>query len=222
MPLESLSTLPEYEWKSGMAEIIKTAVLDREDKPESPAYTQDLFSACRKLREGSPPGAFPQHLYKLNPAGLFECIARSVEFKGRIVEADPEETGGKRALLNLGHTFAHALEASLGLGSISHGEAVAWGLARSCELGLSIGITSEEQALEIKELLALYGYEIAAPYPHLKDIPFFMRALGGDKKKSGGQLSFIVPCETGAVTVKPDAGLPPDYLHIVEKIAGKL
>jgi 3-dehydroquinate synthase len=223
MPLESLDTLPEYEWKSGMAEIIKTAVLDWGNKPEPPACMHDFFSACRRLRAGSPPGVFPDHLYNLNPEELFECITRSVGFKGRIVEADPEETGGKRALLNLGHTFAHALEASLGLGSISHGEAVAWGLARSCELGFSIGITSEEQMLEIKEVLALYGYETAAPYPLLKDMPFFMRALDGDKKKSGGRLSFIVPCETGAVSVKPGAGLPPDYLHVVEKIlAGKL
>ncbi|MDR1902890.1 MAG: 3-dehydroquinate synthase [Treponema sp.] len=222
MPLESLNTLPEYEWKSGMAEIIKTAVLDREEKPESPAYTGSFFSACLKLREGSPPGVFPNRLYALNPEGLFECITRSVEFKGRIVEADPEETGGKRALLNLGHTFAHALEASLGLGSVSHGEAVAWGLARSCELGFSIGITSEKQIGEIKEVLALYGYEIRTPHPLLKDIPSFMQALGGDKKKSSGQLSFIVPCETGAVIAKLGAGLPPDYLHIVEKIIENL
>jgi 3-dehydroquinate synthase len=220
MPLESLYTLPEYEWKSGMAEIIKTAILDRKSGPEEAAHTDDLFSACLKLREGSPPGIFPKHLYTLSPEGLFDCIARSVEFKGRIVEADPEETGGQRALLNLGHTFAHALEAGLGLGNISHGEAVAWGLARSCELGCSIGITSEEQMSEIKEILALYGYETAAPYPLLKDIPFFMHALGGDKKKSGGQLSFIVPNESGAVTVKAGAGLPPDYLHIIEKIIG--
>jgi 3-dehydroquinate synthetase len=47
-----------------------------------------------------------------------------------------------------------------------------------------------------------------------------MQALGGDKKKSGGQLSFIVPNESGAVTVKSGAGLPPDYLHVVEKIIG--
>jgi 3-dehydroquinate synthase len=139
-----------------------------------------------------------------------------VEIKGRIVEADPRETGTERALLNLGHTFAHALESAAGLGKISHGEAVAWGLVRSCELGFSLRITPEERAREICGLVRAYGYETAAPHPLAAGPSFtqaLMQALGGDKKKRGGKLNFVIPAARGALLIEAspelDRLLPP-------------
>jgi 3-dehydroquinate synthase len=216
MPLESLETLPEYEWKSGMAELLKTAILDRGGPPKTAGEDADeetFFSVCEKLREGCPPFQFPKDLFKRKPAELFDCIRRSVEIKGRIVEADPQETGTERALLNLGHTFAHALESCLGLGTVSHGEAVAWGIARSCEFGNTLGSTSRERMDGIKELFKLYGYEIASPHPLMNDTERFLQAIGRDKKKKAGKLIFIVPADNGAEIANPEPELIEKFLR---------
>jgi 3-dehydroquinate synthase len=130
-----------------------------------------------------------------------DCIARAVAVKGRIVESDPAEKSGERALLNLGHTFGHALESSAGLGRLSHGEAVAWGIARSCDLGEAIGVTPLLRSRAIRKLLGDYGFELRAPHPLSGDHIRFMEALGGDKKKRAGTPSFIVPGKEGALAV---------------------
>jgi 3-dehydroquinate synthase len=194
MPLGSLKTLPDHEWKSGMAELIKTAVLDTGE------FLGLLKSMARDAR-GDP-----------RRDSLFDLVCRSVSVKGRIVEADPRETGTDRVLLNLGHTFAHALESSAGLGRLSHGEAVAWGMVRSCELGLALGITPSRRAREIIELIRVYGYETTAPHPLMKDSLSFMQALGGDKKKKAGKLRFVVPAGEGAVPISGDR-IPPQLLE---------
>jgi 3-dehydroquinate synthase len=192
MPLESLGTLPKEEWKSGFAELIKTAVLDKQDREG------EFLSFLRSLKDDfvgcEDPGDFLARRYDT----ILECIGRSVLIKGRIVEADPRETGTERALLNLGHTFAHALESAAGLGRLSHGEAVAWGMVRAGELGLALGITPPERAEAIRAIIDSYGYEISAPHPLARNREFFLRTLEGDKKKKAGKLTFIVPAREGA------------------------
>jgi 3-dehydroquinate synthase len=183
MPVSSLDTLPEREWKSGMAELLKTAILDGDD----------FFELAKTLA--------------YSRKELAACIARSVAFKGRIVEVDPRETAGStsgsiRAILNLGHTFGHALEAAAGLGALSHGEAVAWGMVRACELGAVMGITPGGRAREIQKTLEAFGYETRAPHPLCKDPKAFMQALGGDKKKKNGKLQFVVPASCGAELIE--------------------
>ncbi|MDR0376956.1 MAG: 3-dehydroquinate synthase [Spirochaetaceae bacterium] len=194
MPLESLAALPRREWKSGLAEVIKTAIL---------AGDGELFSRIRSFRDayltgvqddgGNGGSGAGVQLARLQADGLKDLISRTVEIKGRIVEEDPRETGERRALLNLGHTFGHALEASAGLGRLTHGEAVAWGVIRACELGHALGLTPIEQALEIRDLLQSYGYTTEAPHPDMGDADSCFRALWGDKKKKDGKLVFIVP-----------------------------
>lgn len=197
LPPDSLESLPAAEWKSGFAELIKTAVLEGED----------LFSLLEKGAGGNSPASFPRE-------SLEEAIYRAAAYKGRIVAEDPRETGGRRALLNLGHSFAHALESSAGLGRLSHGEAVAWGLARSCELGLALGRTPPDRAGRIKNLLKAWGYEISSPHPLMGDGEKFMEALGKDKKNRGGKGVFIVPAASGAEILREvPAELP---LHIVQ------
>ncbi|MDR2186121.1 MAG: 3-dehydroquinate synthase [Treponema sp.] len=195
MPLEALSSLPGREWKSGLGELIKTAVLEE---------GETMFTLLK---------AMPAESFRRKPEQTGELIARSVEVKGHIVEADPRETGSGRALLNLGHTFAHALESAAGLGVLSHGEAVAWGLVRSCELGLALGITPPERARKIIRCVEDYGCETAAPHPlmsgdHNSTADYtetFFNALGGDKKRRGGKLTFIVPAAERAVSLGADA-----------------
>jgi 3-dehydroquinate synthase len=195
MPLESLGTLSRGEWKSGLAELIKTALLDKNDR------NGEFLSLLVSLRDGFLTHERPEDFLAEYYDKILECISRSVLIKGRIVEADPRETGKERALLNLGHTFAHALESAAGLGRLSHGEAVAWGMVRAGELGLALGITPRERAETIRTLLGSYGYEISAPHPLIRDRGFFLRALEGDKKKRGGNLSFVVPSREGAEIV---------------------
>jgi 3-dehydroquinate synthase len=190
LPLEALKTLPPEQWKSGMGELLKTAVLEGSPNALAQAWTlapfmQGIFAGSR---------SFADDAYPL----LEELIGQAVLVKGRIVEADPRESSGGRALLNLGHTFGHALEAAAGLGALTHGEAVAWGLVRACELGLALGITPENRARDIQALVAAYGYETAAPHPLMKDPAFFMRALSGDKKKKAGAPVFVIPNAAGA------------------------
>jgi 3-dehydroquinate synthase len=191
MPLDSLKTLPPEEWKSGMAELIKTATLEGGD------FTDLLDS----LREAYPPAcfssgfpeAFITHVLENRTEPLFTCISRAAALKGRIVEADPRESGGERRLLNLGHTFAHALESSAGLGRISHGEAVAWGMARACELGVFLDVTPRKRGEEINALLRSFGYFAGAPHPLMGDEGAFLKALHTDKKKQAGKIMYIVP-----------------------------
>ncbi|MDR0622836.1 MAG: 3-dehydroquinate synthase [Treponema sp.] len=191
MPMESLKTLPPAEWKSGMAELIKTAVLEGGDFPGlleslTAGYPPDSFSAQFPVK-------FIRELMEGKAEKITRCVSRAAVLKGRIVEADPRETGGERRLLNLGHTFAHALESSAGLGTVSHGEAVAWGIARACELGLALGVTPRERALKITGLLRSFGYQIGAPHPLMGDGEAFLRLLSADKKKTAGKITFIVP-----------------------------
>jgi 3-dehydroquinate synthase len=185
MPMESLESLPFPEWKSGMAELIKTAILDDEN------FLDELSGIARAIL--SEENTMPK-----TAAPLARCISRAARFKGGIVEEDPLETGNRRILLNLGHTFGHALESVAGLGTLSHGEAVAWGIARSCDLGLSLGICPQGRSDTIKALLAACGYETAARHPLLGDGSTFMGALVSDKKKRGNNLTFIVPDEKSA------------------------
>ena len=187
MPLDCLASLPAKEWKSGMAELIKTAVLAGGGFLDELAVIQaeiaaDGFSGSEKLLSGDT---------------LSRCIERAVLYKGGIVSEDPRESGLRR-LLNLGHTFGHALEASAGLGNISHGEAVAWGITRSCELGYALGVTPRARAEKIMALINSFGYDCACPHPLMGNTDTFLKALESDKKKKKGKLIFIVPGEESA------------------------
>jgi len=194
MPMESLATLPLPEWKSGMAELIKTAILGGDN------FLGELSGIAADL---------------INTPALAKCISRAARLKGGIVEEDPLETGTRRVLLNLGHTFGHALESVAGLGTISHGEAVAWGIACSCDLGQALEITPPARAEKIKTLLAAYGYEQAAPHPLIHNVNDFIQVLGSDKKKRGGNLAFIVPDEQSARSVAVDSA---SLMNVVERI----
>jgi 3-dehydroquinate synthase len=212
MPLESLKTLPPAEWKSGMAELIKTAILEG-------GGFMELLEA---LKEEYPPACFSAgfprefiyHALEDRADMLAQCVSRAVAVKGRIVETDPLESGGERRLLNLGHTFGHALESSAGLGTLSHGEAVAWGMARACKLGVSLGLTPGERSEKIMALLHSFGYETRAPHPLMGNAGAFLKALNSDKKKISGEVMYLVPGEQGVrpVTVEKKS--------LVEQITG--
>jgi len=190
IPADVLITLPQNEWKSGMAELLKTAILSGSGE------LMDLISANREdLKQ------FNSEKIDL----LLKLIEKAVLFKGCIVSEDPKETGSKRILLNLGHTFGHALESTAGLGKISHGEAVAWGMVRACDLGSSVGITPKERAAEIKELIASFGYSCVYPAELSGNADMLFNAMKNDKKNKSNSLRFIVPDAKGACPVTFDS-----------------
>ena len=92
------------------------------------------------------------------------------------------------------------------MGRISHGEAVAWGIARACELGQSLGISPPHRARDILTLLQTHGYQTAAPHPLLGDPARFMEALARDKKNRRGKAVFVVPSERGAEVLTDPPG----------------
>ena len=175
---ESVRSLPEREYLSGIAEVIKTAIIG----------DMDLLSLMESGRE---------EVMSRDPVVVQEMIRRSLAVKGRIVEDDPRESG-QRALLNLGHTFGHALEAETGYTRFLHGEAVAFGIRAAACLGQMTGHLSAEDCVEILEMLRLYG-----PIPPLDGIPAasLLARLVHDKKTVRGKVHFVLPVRIGEVAV---------------------
>ncbi len=164
---DALSTLPRADFLSGCAEVIKTAVL----------FDPDLFALLE--REGP---AFDRE----------SVIARCVGHKRDIVAEDERDTG-RRALLNLGHTLGHAVEAESGF-ALSHGQAVAIGTASVCRAAALYGLCDVSVPERVDAILEKFGLPIrtALPFEALMD-----RMLS-DKKRVGAKVNLIVPERIGA------------------------
>ncbi len=171
----AVKSLSAREYLSGLAEVIKTAVIG----------DAGLLGFLEDARE---------QILARDTAAVEEVIRRSLAVKGRIVEEDPREKGS-RALLNLGHTFGHALESATGFRGWTHGEAVAWGIGRSLSAGLRFGITDPSFARRVRALLHLYGYRLEAEVGYDALEP----AFGLDKKRQHGKTRLVIPCGVGDV-----------------------
>jgi 3-dehydroquinate synthase len=174
----ALASLPEREYRSGLAEVIKTALIG----------DADLLALLETARE---------RILSREPAVVEDMIRRSLAVKGRIVQEDPRETG-IRAYLNLGHTFGHALESATGFSGWTHGEAVAWGIGRALSAGIRFGMTDPPFARRVRALLHAYGYRMRAEagYDALKT------AFGMDKKRAAGTARLVIPCGVGDVRLR--------------------
>jgi 3-dehydroquinate synthase len=178
-----LQTLPQRELRAGLAEAIKTAVL----------FDPKLFAF---LQRNVPA------LLRPDPALLAKVVAACARHKARIVGRDEFDTRGARALLNLGHTFGHALESAAGL-RWRHGEAVALGLCCACDLSKKLGL-SKTGLPEVEALVRAAGLPYRVPGMDVKKV---MAAMSEDKKFQG-DLRFIVPLRLGlcrGVSVKDRA-----------------
>lgn len=167
-----LDTLPEAEYRAGCAEIIKTAVL----------FSPELF---RQLREAPVRDQFEP------------VIAACVGMKRDVVQND-EFDRGQRALLNLGHTIGHAVEACSQF-TILHGEGVAIGLAAITRAAVEKGVCDPTLLPQVLDILHQYGLPTEVPYP-LADI---QRAAEADKKRSGSVTNFVVPEAMGRCRIQP-------------------
>ena len=164
-----LETLPENEFLSGMAEVIKHALL----APEG------LMDIVRGEREA---------VLAREPDVLERLIPMALKVKTSIVSEDLREKG-PRAFLNFGHTFGHALEVATNFSRWSHGEAVAWGMLKAFDLGERLGITEKTWAAECRRLIADYGFDIVTPQVSPGEIK---AAMADDKKKRAGRLRFVM------------------------------
>lgn len=181
---DTLRTLPESEYLCGLGEVIKHAFLTPDDK---------LYEFLVDNHE---------KIMKRERKTVSEMVKLSLEVKKSFIERDPEEKKGIRSFLNLGHTFAHALESSGRFSAFSHGKAVAWGCSRAAAAGVELGVTSPELRDRVDSLLRLYGYEIDYRIGRGDWLDFY-DALLKDKKKSAGSVKFVLLQAQGEPVLMP-------------------
>jgi len=185
--LDVLSTLPGREMRAGYAEVIKYGLLGDFGFFE----WLEANAAAVLARE---------------PAALTQAVARSVEMKAEIVAEDETEQG-RRALLNLGHTFGHALEAETGFGaSLLHGEAVAAGQALAFRFSAVQGLCPTQDATRATAAIAAAGLPttLADVAATAFDAERLVRHMAQDKKAEGGKLTFILARGIGDAFVARD------------------
>ncbi|MCR4805697.1 MAG: 3-dehydroquinate synthase [Clostridia bacterium] len=187
-----LRTLPESDFSDGMAEVIKYGVLG---DPKLFAAVRDCLLARAATPDHS--GASVPGVKKSMDRRIAEVIASCVRDKQQIVEMD-EFDRGERMKLNLGHTVGHAIELCSGY-EISHGRAVAAGLAIICRAAASRGLMPQRDAEEVCELLRLAQLPAETSY----SVKELAEAALSDKKLMGGILYLIVPSGIGACGILP-------------------
>ena len=179
----TLATLPEREFRAGMAEVIKYGVIG----------DAALFAQLEAAGDLSSMAA-------VGPELLQTLLERSAAAKARVVAADERE-GGLRAILNYGHTLGHVVETLCGYGTWLHGEAVAIGMAAAGEIAVAMGLWT---AAEQQRQLALIN---AAGLPHRwpdLDPQAVLTCLQGDKKVRDGTVRFVLPSAIGTVELRSD------------------
>jgi len=182
---DTLKTLPARELKAGLAEVIKSAMLG----------DAALF---RRLERDL------DLLLGLDPDRIVDAIERCCRLKARIVGIDERErlSGGPRALLNLGHTFGHAIETFTRYESWLHGEAVAVGLCMAADLSMRTGAMTEKDAGRCTALVQRTGLPTRPPPGMTADD--FLRLMSRDKKVVGGQLRLVLLHGIGEAQLSAD------------------
>ncbi len=176
---DCLATLPPREFAAGMAEVIKYGII----------YDHDFFVWLEKHLED---------LYALEASALSYAIARCCQIKAEVVAQDEKESG-IRALLNLGHTFGHAIEAELGYGCWLHGEAVAAGTMMAAVTAKLQGLISEQQQQRIHAILKKARLPVHTPSSMSFDD--FIKHMMRDKKVLAGELRLVLPTGIGTSEV---------------------
>lgn len=180
----TLHTLPPREYAAGLAEVVKYGLIC-----DTAFYEWLCANATRLLAR--------------EEGVLAEAIERSCACKAQVVAQDERE-GGIRAILNLGHTFGHAIETHQGYGAWLHGEAVAAGMVLALRLSAMRGSVSEAQVAELEKMLAGFGLPTEAPNDLAVDE--FLALMQRDKKVLDGRLRLVLLAELGRAEVVDDAG----------------
>jgi len=182
--IDTLATLPDREYRSGLAEVVKYGViLDAE------------FFVWLERHAGE--------ILLRDPAAVVHLVERSASLKARVVEEDEHELTGLRAILNYGHTFGHAYEAAAGYGRLLHGEAVALGMTTAARLAAALGRIDAGFVARQDALLRSLGLPLTAAdlgtTEWMPPADALLAIMGRDKKTIGGNLRFVLPTRIGQV-----------------------
>lgn len=176
--IKSLHTLPEREFRAGMAEVIKYGVI----------WEDEFF---RFLEEND------RSIKNLQASEIIHVVKTSCSIKARVVEEDETEQA-IRAILNYGHTFGHAYEALTGYRKYVHGEAVAIGMVSAAKTAVKLGMLKSDDESRIRALLSLYGLPLN--FGDL-DPEKIIASMGHDKKVQDGQVRYVLPENVGSVQI---------------------
>jgi 3-dehydroquinate synthase len=187
---ELLRTLPDREFRGGLAEVIKHAII----------ADAQMFASLEKEME---------KVLRRDRRALGSLIPRNVEIKVRVVSRDERESG-LREILNFGHTFAHALESVTKYRRYQHGEAVAWGMIAASFLGHELGLTRADDVSRIVGLIRRLG--MLPPWPSVSPSTL-LDAMRSDKKARSGVLRFVLSSRIGSA--RSYDAVP---LHVVERV----
>jgi 3-dehydroquinate synthase len=180
--IDSLTTLPVREFNAGMAEVIKYGILGDKDFF---IWLEDNISA---IKSG-------------DKAILAVMIEKCCQCKADIVASDETEAG-VRALLNLGHTFGHAIEAEQGYGKWLHGEAVATGMVLAAKLAVAMNLLEVSELRRMEALIL--AFDLPVNSPDNMGFAEFIRHMRRDKKNIAGKLRFIIPTAIGQSEIRDD------------------
>jgi 3-dehydroquinate synthase len=177
--IDFLTTLPRNQLISGIAEVIKYAII----------FDKEFFYWLEDNIE---------NILSLNHDPVFYCIQKCCEFKSKLVSSDEREKN-LRSLLNLGHTYGHAIEAHTGYGSWLHGEAISVGMVMAARTSKKLGYLKESDFIRIVNLLKRSCLPITGPKNMSASsyIPYMMR----DKKVISGDIRLVLPLSIGKVKV---------------------
>jgi 3-dehydroquinate synthase len=178
---DTLKTLPARELSAGLAEVIKYGLI------RDAEFLAWLEANMEKLRA-------------LDAEAISHAIYRSCEIKAQVVAQDERE-GGIRAILNLGHTFGHAIETGMGYGNWLHGEAVAAGMVMAADASRRLGWLTEADVERVRALIRAAGLPDTAPD---LGVERYMEYMGHDKKVEAGKIRFVLLRKIGEAVITAD------------------
>lgn len=189
--LELLKTLPEREFRSGLAEVVKYGVI----------MDADFFGYLENHADA---------ISRRDADALEHIVAQSCRLKAEVVTQDEREETGRRAILNYGHTFCHAIEQVSGYGQFLHGEAVAIGMICASRLAEKLSRIDSTTTNRQKTLLKQLSLPVQIPPLNEDDL---LAAMQRDKKTESGKLRFVLPTRLGHVELV--AGIETEVVRMI-------
>jgi 3-dehydroquinate synthase len=178
----ALATLPQREFQAGLGEVVKYGVIQ----------DGEFFTYLEQ---------HANQILARDDAVLRRVVARCCQLKAAVVQDDEREQSGRRAILNYGHTFGHALEAATRYQQLLHGEAVAIGMLCASRLAESLHLVDAEFTDRQRRLLAALGLPVTMP---TVDVQILLDSMQQDKKVAHGRLRFVLPVQMGRVELFGD------------------